>query len=90
MLTNDLESRLLLLDEEANLIYNDNEKLYCIIVGGSALMLLGYINRATHDIDSIECHHKLFGLIEKYDLNDRIKSEFEFSYNEYCKRYRKE
>ena len=23
-------------------------------------------------------------------LNDRIRSEFEFSYNEYCKQYRKE
>ena len=34
MKTNDLESRLLLLDEEANLLYEDSEKLYCIIVEG--------------------------------------------------------
>lgn len=84
MRTNDLYNRLLLLDEEASLLFDDNERFYCIIVGGSALMLLGYINRATHDIDSIDCHKKLI------PINDRVRSEFEYVYNEYCKKHRKD
>ena len=89
MKTTDLESRLLMLYEEANLIYNDNEKLYCIIVGGSALMLLGYINRATHDIDSIDCHHKLIGLIEKYDINMQVRAHLDCFPEDYAERIKK-
>ena len=89
MKTNDLESRLLLLDEEANLLYEDSEKLYCIIVGGSALMLLGYIDRATHDIDSIECHHKLLGLIEKYDINMQVRAHLDCFPEDYADRIKK-
>ena len=78
-----------MLYEEANLIYNDNEKLYCIIVGGSALMLLGYINRATHDIDSIDCHHKLIGLIEKYDINMQVRAHLDCFPEDYAERIKK-
>ncbi len=36
MKTNDLYNRLLMLDEEASLLFDDEERFYCIIVGGSA------------------------------------------------------
>lgn len=89
MKTNDLYNRLLLLDEEASLLFDDNERFYCIIVGGSALMLLGYINRATHDIDSIDCHKKLIPIIEKYDINMQVRAHLDCFPEDYAKRIKK-
>lgn len=78
-----------MLDEEASLLFDDEERFYCIIVGGSALMLLGYVNRATHDIDSIECHHKLMGLIEKYDINMQVRAHLDCFPDDYAERLKK-
>ena len=89
METQDLYKRLLLLDEEAWLLYDGKEKFYCIIVGGSALMLLGYINRATHDIDSIECHQNLLSLIEKYDINMQVRAHLDCFPEDYSERLKK-
>jgi len=86
MRTNDLYNRLLMLDEEASLLFDDEERFYCIIVGGSALLLLGYVNRATHDIDSIDCHHKLVGLIEKYDINMQVRAHLDCFPEDYAER----
>ena len=86
MKTNELYDRLLMLDEEAALRYDDCERFYCIIVGGSALLLLGYVNRATHDIDSIDCHHKLIGLIEKYDINMQVRAHLDCFPEDYADR----
>lgn len=87
--TNDLYNRLLMLDEEASLLFDDEERFYCIIVGGSALLLLGYVNRATHDIDSIDCHHKLVGLIEKYDINMQVRAHLDCFPEDYAERIKK-
>ena len=65
---------------------DDEERFYCIIVGGSALLLLGYVNRATHDIDSIDCHHKLVGLIEKYDINMQVRAHLDYFPEDYAER----
>ena len=89
MKTNDLFKRLLMLDEEASLRFDDDEKFYCIIVGGSALMLLGYINRATHDIDSIDCHKKLIPLIKKYDINMQVRAHLDCFPEDYCERIKR-
>jgi hypothetical protein len=89
MITNDLIDRLLMLDEEAFLKFGDNERFYCIIVGGSALMLLGYISRATHDIDSIDCHVKLMPIIEKYDINMQVRAHLDCFPEDYSERINK-
>ncbi len=89
MKTSDLCKRLLMLDEEAALRFDDEERFYCIIVGGSALMLLGYISRATHDINSIDCHHKLIGLIEKYDINRQVRAHLDCFPEDYSERIKK-
>jgi hypothetical protein len=89
MITNDLIDRLLMLDEEASLKFGDNERFYCIIVGGSALMLLGYISRATHDIDSIDCHVKLMPIIEKYDINMQVRAHLDCFPEDYSERINK-
>lgn len=46
--------RLKQLDRDVALIDNSDAQYACVIVGGSALVLMDKINRATHDIDSIE------------------------------------
>lgn len=89
MKTNDLFDRLLMLDEEAYLRFDDDERFYCIIVGGSALMLLGYISRATHDIDSIDCHIKLMPIIEKYDINMQVRAHLDCFPEDYSERIQK-
>lgn len=89
MKTNDLFNRLLLLDEEAALRFDTDERFYCIIVGGSALMLLGYISRATHDIDSIDCHMDLMPIIEKYDINIQVRAHLDCFPEDYSERIKK-
>lgn len=89
MKNNDLIQRLMMLDEEADLLYSGGEKLYCIIVGGSALMLLGYVNRVTHDIDSIQCHDKLLCLIDKYDINMQVRAHIDCFPEDYENRIQK-
>ncbi len=70
-----INERLLRLDEDADLLLDDNNRYFCIIVGGSALILMGYSERATHDIDLIDYHPKeLLHLLEKYDINARATS----------------
>lgn len=46
-------SRLKKLDRAAFLEFNNNMRYSCVIVGGGALLLLGYSNRVTRDIDSL-------------------------------------
>ena len=89
MKNNDLIQRLMLLDEEAYLLYPGADKFYCIIVGGSALMLMGYVNRVTHDIDSIQCHNQLLDLIGKYDINMNVMSHIDCFPEDYGDRIQK-
>lgn len=52
---NDIIERLLKLDEEISLIFDDENYYEIIIVGGSALLLINKLSRATFDIDAIRC-----------------------------------
>lgn len=68
--------RLKRLDEDAALL-DPSEDLYsCIIVGGSALVLMDKIVRSTHDIDSIASSEKLLPLLEAYNINTNVSSYF--------------
>ena len=50
----DLMERLARLDEDADLLFDDDRRFRMIIVGGSALILLETITRATLDIDALD------------------------------------
>ena len=87
MLHDDLLDRMRRLDEDASLIYDDStgKRFNCIIVGGSALILLSCINRATHDIDVVYCSKEICGLLEKYDFNQRVQvylSNFPYNFED--------
>lgn len=46
---------LLLLDEEISLTFDNDDHYDIVIVGGSALVLIEKISRATMDIDTVSC-----------------------------------
>jgi len=85
----DLKERLLRLDEDAYLL--DDENVYsCFIVGGGALILMGYIIRATHDIDVICFFPKnLLSLMDKYDMNASACAYMDSFPDDYIKRAKK-
>ena len=70
----DLLNRLKWLDRDASLLFSETEKFNMVIVGGGALVLMGYTMRATHDIDVISASYALFDLMNKYDMNVRVKA----------------
>lgn len=69
-----LLERLRMLDEEAYLRFDDDTRFHLVIVGGSALILLETITRATHDIDALNVSPELSGLLAKYDINCRVQT----------------
>lgn len=78
----DLLERLARLDEDADLLFDDDRRFRMVIVGGSALILLETITRATHDIDALEVSHEIAGLLSKYDINTRVATFINnFPYN---------
>lgn len=81
----DLMARLARLDEDADLLFDDDRRFRMVIVGGSALILLETINRATHDIDALEVSPEILELLEKYDINTRVSTfinNFPYNYDE--------
>jgi Cys-tRNA synthase (O-phospho-L-seryl-tRNA:Cys-tRNA synthase) len=73
----DLVERLKRLDEDVYLLQsiNDNfERITCIIVGGGALVLMQCIDRATSDIDLINCPKEILELLERHNFNCRVQS----------------
>lgn len=73
---------LLRLGEDADLLFDDNRRFKLVIVGGSALILLKTILRATHDIDALDASSEIIQLLEKYDINMRVSSFMHnFPYN---------
>lgn len=82
MLFEDLQERLLRLDEDASLLFDAPTHYRMIIVGGSALILLGRLSRATHDIDTLSAPPQLFALLSKYDINAKAEAFINnFPYN---------
>ncbi len=78
----ELTDRLLAIDEEAALTFDDAERLRIIIVGGSALVLLECIKRSTHDIDALSCSAKLQKMLADYDINCMVMTFINnFPYN---------
>lgn len=78
----DLLERLTRLDEDADLLFDDDRRFRMVIVGGSALILLETIMRATHDIDALEVSPEISELLEKYDINTRVSTFINnFPYN---------
>lgn len=77
----DIEKRLLQLDEAAALMFDDDSLFRIVIVGGSALVLLEYIVRATHDVDALQSPLCLIELMSDYDIDRRVVSyESHFPY----------
>lgn len=81
----DLLERLVRLDEDADLLFDDDRRFRMVIVGGSALILLETITRATHDIDALDVSPEIVELLEKYDINTRVGTfinNFPYNYDE--------
>lgn len=75
----EIKDRLIRLDEDAELTFSENHEFKCYIVGGGALILMGYIVRATHDLDILEVTPKqLSSLFNKYDMNTAVVSYYDF------------
>lgn len=78
----DLIYRLRRLDEDADLLFDDDRRFKMVIVGGSALILLQTITRATIDIDAILVPIEIRDLLAKYDINMQVLAyENYFPYN---------
>ena len=83
-LKEDLMERLARLDEDVDLLFDDDRRFNMVIVGGSALILLEKITRATLDIDALDVSHEIIPLLEKYDINTHVGTFINnFPYNYY-------
>lgn len=85
----EITQRLLRLDEDAALMFDGPDRFSCILVGGSALILLGYISRATHDIDVLRTPPELLSLLAKYDMNNNVSAHMDNFPDDYLDRVRK-
>ena len=71
---NELLERLKQLDDDMALLDNSEDLFTCVIVGGSALVLMDKIYRSTHDIDSIASSEKILPLLDAYGINMNVKA----------------
>lgn len=82
MIRDDLIKRLKRLDYDASLQFEADRRFRMIIVGGSALILLEMLTRATMDIDTLYAPRELLDLMEKYDINAHVETYINnFPYN---------
>ena len=80
----ELFKRLIRLDEDADLMFDDDKRFSMVIVGGSALILLEVISRATSDIDALYVSSEIIELLERYDINSAVSTFINnFPYNYY-------
>lgn len=78
----DILERLDRLDMEAFTTIDTPHMYRMVIVGGSGLVLLDIISRATQDIDALEASPDIRHLLAKYDANLRVSSYINnFPYN---------
>ena len=78
----DILERLDRLDMEAFTTIDTPHMYKMVIVGGSGLVLLDVIARATQDIDTLEASPDIRHLLEKYDANLRVSTYINnFPYN---------
>jgi len=77
----ELRSRLLGFDRAVALNY-PGQSFRLILVGGGAMMLLGYLSRATVDLDVLAAPAVLQSLMAEYDLDGRVAAyQDHFAYN---------
>ncbi|MBQ7161754.1 MAG: hypothetical protein IJR90_08610 [Clostridia bacterium] len=78
----DILDRLNKMDMEAYATIGAPQNFRMVIVGGSGLVLLDTIDRATRDIDAIDASAKIRGLMEKYGANLDVSAYMHyFPYN---------
>lgn len=78
----DILERLGKMDMEAFATIDDPNMYHLVIVGGSGLVLLGTISRATQDIDALDASPAIWHLLAKYDTNLRVSTYiYNFPYN---------
>lgn len=66
--------RLIQIDKDMALLDTTPDTYICVIVGGSALVLMQKIYRSTHDIDSINASDKIKPLLESYNINMNVRA----------------
>jgi hypothetical protein len=66
--------RLKQVDKDMALLDNSLDVYSCVIVGGSALVLMNKIYRSTHDIDSINASDEIKPLLEMYNINMNVNA----------------
>jgi hypothetical protein len=77
----ELEERLRELDRAVGLLY-PGQTFRLVLVGGGAMVLLGYLPRATADLDALDVPRELADLLSKYDINQRVVAyQHNFAYN---------
>jgi hypothetical protein len=77
----ELRSRLLEFDRAVALRY-PGQHFRLVLVGGGALVLLGYAQRTTLDLDVLAPPAKLHALMTEYDLSGQVAAyEDHFAYN---------
>ena len=82
MKAEDLYTRMSRLDQDAFLTFGTTKHFQIILVGGSALILLGVLPRATLDMDALNPPPELFHLMAKYDMNGHVGAYINnFPYN---------
>ena len=67
-------NRLLQVDKDMALLDTTSDIYSCVIVGGSALVLMKKIYRSTHDIDSIDASDEIKLLLETYNINMNVNA----------------
>ena len=81
----DMYNRIQQLDRDASLLFEDEARYFVVIVGGGALIMMGYSSRSTQDIDVINATKVLIELLEKYDMNTRVtayQNSFPFNFED--------
>ena len=78
----DILKRMRRLDEHASLELYSAGRFQIVIVGGGALVVRGYLARATDDIDVLGADSRLCALMELYDMNGDVNAYMDhFAYN---------
>ena len=70
----DIIKRLLQVDKDMCLLDSSSDIFTCVIVGGSAFVLLDKIYRSTHDIDSIDASNEIKPLLDAYNINMNVNA----------------
>ena len=83
---NELEKRLMAIDEEAYLTFPEEKRMNIVIAGGSALIFQKVLSRSSNDIDALSVDNKLIDIIEKYDMNINVRTYLDFFPCDYLKR----